>query len=187
MSGEDYVRILHSLGINPYSIQNRDNLRELDFEKDAYRPLINLIGRVQYWSESAEKYKKEIQNLDEKIAKTARLMFASGTDMTEGHKLKSSWLLLNVQKHQLEEEKYIPTKLAAAYILHVISNSNDKRDFAHFGNLEPSSYLDSVTFKDQSKQPSYFFSKEAGRVPLSKAWMLNHSSHEMAKEIFNQT
>jgi len=183
-NGSDFYSKLHELGINANGISNQDCLREMDAEQDAFRPLKNLIGRVEYWSETADRYKKEIQELDEKIQKKAKQMMTPGLDLEQHRKEKSAWLLFNIQKHKLEEENYIPAKLAAAYNLHVIDNVKDTREYSSFGHPEPSSYLHSVTFEHKDLQPYYLFAPERNQPPLSKQWMMEHSPQEIAREIF---
>lgn len=184
LTGFDFVHKLREFGIISRKIQHKDTLEAMDPNKDTYRSLRNLIGRVEYWSHTAKQIEKDIHGLNKEIQKKHKLMHSPGVSSKEQQELKSSWLLLNMQKHKLEEEKLLPCKLAAAFNLHVIDNIKDTKPAGCFGTPEPCSYLDAVTWKDASAQPYYFFAQDANRKPLSKKWLMDHPIQTIAKEVF---
>ncbi|WP_420422468.1 hypothetical protein [Simkania sp.] len=180
----DFYNKLYEHGVDPKQVKHLQELADMDPQRSAYPSLKNLIGRVEYWSDTANKYKQEIRDLDAKIQEKAKLLKEPGTTVEKQRRIKSAWLLLNIDKQKVEEEKLLPAKIAAAFNLHVIADIKDKRETSDFGTPEPSSYLDSVTFESLEDQPYYIFDPEAKRSPLSKQWMLDASISKIAKTIF---
>lgn len=183
-ASQEYFDKLYEFGVNPRQIKHQDELAKMDPEQRVFPPLKSLIGRVEYWSEAAQNYSQEIEALDKKIQEKAQLLQTPGITVEKHRKIKSAWLLLNIDKQKVEEEKLLPAKLAAAFNLHVIADIKDKREASEFGTPEPSSYLDSVTFESQSDQPYYIFDDKAKRGALSKQWMLDATIPKIAKTIF---
>ncbi|CCB89398.1 hypothetical protein [Simkania negevensis] len=184
LTPSEFYHKLYEHNVDPKGIKHLQELAGIDSQKSAYPALKNLIGRVEYWSDTANQYKQEIRDLDAKIQEKATLLKEPGITVEKHRKIKSAWLLLNIDKQKIEEEKLLPAKLAAAYNLHVIADVKDKREASDFGAPEPSSYLDSVTFESLEDQPYYIFDPESKRAPLSKQWMLDASISKIAKTIF---
>lgn len=180
LKGSDFYEKLNRLKVLTKEIKNKDVLERIDPKKDTYHSLANLIGRVKYWSKFSKEVEAKIKKLDEKIKKNHSLIKNQKTDS----KTRSKQLILNMKRHQLEEEEFIPSKLAAAFNLHIICNIKDMRPIESFGSLEPSSYIEAMTWKTPADQPYYFFPMEDSRQPLSKQWLKDSSIQKIAKKVF---
>lgn len=181
----NYSIKLIQLGLNPFKIKHRETLQHLDSKNNPDRSLVNLVGRVEYWSDLSNEYQQKIDLLNKEIETKAKEMTAPKLSEEKVEEIKSALLVLQLEKHQLEEEKCLPAKLSAAYNFHIITNVKEKRSIGEFGKIHPFTHLESLTFKmSNTEQPFYHFKQERNRSPLSKNWILNHTVNEIAREIF---